>query len=92
MFSLPLYVKEWNTLTSDQCHVLNLVVKTTDSEASFFPTVTPQDILKNKDGAEQKVTDALNLLTKFNVWLEATVAVSQTGQLYITDATRLKKF
>ena len=62
-----------------------------ESEGKFFPGVTPQEILKNKK-AQQKVMDSINLMQKFNVWLEASVSVTKDGSIKITEETKLKVY
>ena len=61
------------------------------SESGFFPGVSPADILKNKK-AQQKVQDAITMMQKFNVWLEASVQLTKEGMLKVTDDTRLKVY
>lgn len=51
----------------------------------------PQDILKNK-AAQQKVMQALAMLQRFNVWLDATVSVNPDGHMIVTDATQIKTY
>lgn len=95
VFCLPLCVKDHSNFASNQFTVVHLVDRQNfgadASESGFFPGVSPQDILKNKK-AQQKVQDALKLMQKFNVWLDASVQVTKEGLLKITDDTRLKVY
>ena len=49
VFSLPLFVKDSSTLHSNQVNIIHVVDSSTDSKASFFPGIMPQDLLKNKE-------------------------------------------
>lgn len=90
-FSLPIYVKDFSNLHSNQVNVMHIVDSSTDKDSSFFPGVMPQDILKNK-AAQQKVMQALTMLQRFNVWLDATVSVNPDGHMIVTDATQIKTY
>ena len=41
VFSLPLFVKDFSNLHSNQVNVLNIVDASTNEEESFFPGITP---------------------------------------------------
>ena len=48
-------------------------------------------MLKNKV-AQAKAMQALALMQKFNVWLDAAVSVNPDGHMVITDQTKLKVY
>jgi hypothetical protein len=48
-------------------------------------------VLKDKD-ARQTVNDCLKLLTRFNVWVEATVKCNAEGVIFVTNHTQLKEY
>jgi hypothetical protein len=60
------------------------VVLALDSNHKFFPNLTPEDILK-KAKARTAVAASLDILQKFNVWIEASVRMNSDGQILITD-------
>lgn len=94
VFRIPLYVKDHSNFQTNQFTIVHLIDSQkygSQTESGFFPGITLQDILKNKK-AQQKVTDTLNLMQKFNVWLDASVAVSNNGLIKITDDTKLKTY
>ena len=91
VFSLPTYVKDFSNLHSNEVTVMHIIDHGTDKDSCFFPGTTPQDLVKNKT-AQVKAMQALELLKKFNVWLEATVSVNTDGYMIVTDQTRLKAF
>ena len=71
---------------------MHLIDSSTNGDQSFFPGITPQNLLKNKK-AQQDATQALQSLYKFNVWLEAVVSVSANGHMIITNNnTKLKAY
>lgn len=49
------------------------------------------DILKDKE-ARTQVNDALKLLQRFNVWVEATVKAGADGVIMVTGHTQLKNY
>lgn len=91
VFSLAAYVKDFSNLHSNEVSVMHIVDHGTDKDSCFFPGITPQDLVKNK-AAQVKAMQALDLLKRFNVWLEATVSVNTDGYMLITEHTRLKAF
>lgn len=91
VFSLPLYVKDHSNFLTNQFTIVHLVdtqaFGSKESEGNgFFRGISPQEILKNKK-AQQKVIDTINLMQKFNVWVEASVSVQKDGLLKITQDT-----
>lgn len=71
---------------------VNLVVQQpTKKEQGFFQEITPGDILKDKD-ARNQVNDAIKLLQRFNVWVEATVKAGADGAIIVTGHTQLKEY
>ena len=56
---------------------------------NFFPGITASDLQDKAKNASVK--EALELLARFNVWVEASVKL-HNGQIVITDSTSLKKF
>ena len=91
VFSLPAYVKDFSNLHSNETNVMHIVDSGTNKDSCFFPGITPQDLLKNK-AAQNSAMQALSLLQKFNVWLEATVSVNPDGHMIVTDQTKLKAY
>jgi hypothetical protein len=95
VLELPLLVKDQSTMMTNAFTRVHLVVQQTgDQKGSFngfFKDVSPMDILKSKD-AQKRVQTTLDLLQKFNVWLEATVKINQDGLIMISDETQLKEF
>jgi len=55
-------------------------------KGSFFG-INPKDLLKD----DKKLKKIVQMLERFNVWIEATVQ-RKDGQLVITDATTIKKY
>ena len=88
-------MKDHSNFLNNQFNIVHLVDSqaygSKESESGFFPGITPQEILKNKK-AQQKVMDTLNLMQKFNVWLEASVSTTKDGMIKITDKTKLKSY
>ena len=91
VLSIPAYVKDFSNLHSNELTVMHIVDSCTNKDLCFFPGITPQDLLKNKV-AQGKAMQALALLQKFNVWLEATVSVNPDGNMIITEHTKLKSY
>ena len=91
VFSMPVYVKDFSNLHCNEATVMHIVDSCTNKDQCFFPGITPQDLLKNK-AAQGKAMQALTLLQKFNVWLEASVSVNPDGHMIITDQTKLKLY
>ena len=93
VFALPLYVKDHSNFQTNQMTTVHLVDNqaygSKTSKNGFFRDITPEEILKNKK-SQQKVMDTLNLMQKFNVWVEASVNVQKDGYIKITEDTRLK--
>jgi len=92
VFSLPLYVKDFSNLHSNIVTVVHLVDSATEGSHSFFPGITPAELLKSAD-AQQQATQALSMLLKFNVHLEAALSVSSDGLMIVTsEHTQLKAY
>ncbi len=47
--------------------------------------------MKDKD-ARNQVNDAIKLLQRFNVWVEATVKAGADGAIIVTGHTQLKEY
>jgi len=62
-----------------------------DDNSEFFPGISASDILKKKK-AQDTVAACFKNLEKFNVWIEASVSISQNGDIMITDETTLKDY
>jgi len=86
VFSLPLYVKDFSNLHSNQVNVIHICDSSSEKGKGFFPGLTPQDLLKNK-AAQTKAMAALTMMQKFNVWLEASISVNPDGHMIITNDT-----
>lgn len=79
-------------MLSNQFTKVSLVVQQpTKSEKGFFQEIAPADILKDKE-ARTQVNDALKLLQRFNVWVEATVKAGADGVIMVTGHTQLKNY
>lgn len=93
VLNVPLLVKDQSTMLSNQFTKVSLVVQQPDTKQShgFFLEHTPADILKDKE-ALAEVNDALKLLQRFNVWVEATVKASADGVIMVTQHTQLKEY
>ena len=91
VFTLPIYVKDSTTRHSAKVNILHIVDDAEDANGGFFPGISIPDLLKNK-AAQAKAMAALDHLTKFNVYLEASVQVSPDGHMFITNDTHLKAY
>ena len=58
--------------------------------ASFFPGISCEDMVTKKD-AKEKVQSALRNITKFNVWLEAAVEITENGY-FVVRQTELNTY
>ena len=93
VLNVPLLVKDQSTMLSNHLTKVSLVVQQPETKQSqgFFLERTPADILKDKE-ALAEVNDALKLLQRFNVWVEATVKASADGVIMVTQHTQLKEY
>lgn len=92
VFALPLYVKDHSNFLSNQfttVHIVDTQAFGSKKPNGFFRDYTPEEILKNKK-AQQEVMKVIDLMQKFNVWLDASVNVSKDGFIKITEDTRMK--
>ena len=48
VLSITIFVKDFSTLHYNQANTMHIVDSSTSGEHSFFPGITPQDLLKNK--------------------------------------------
>lgn len=77
---------------SNQVTLMHILDSSTDGDSSFFPGLTPADILKNK-AAQKQATDCLQMLQRFNVHLEAACSLGADGNMIISnDQTKLKVY
>jgi len=76
---LQFLVKDYSGLSSNMFHRLNLV-----DHGSFF-NLQPKDVLADN----KKLVAKVQMLERFNVWLEAAV-VRKDGVLHIQDSTSLR--
>lgn len=74
-------VKDTSTFSSNHFTKVNLV-----DNGSFF-NLKPKEIQQD----DNKLRSVVQMLERFNVWLEASIQ-KKNGQFYITDATTMKKY
>lgn len=94
VLNIPLLVKDQSTMLSNLFHQVHIVVQQpadTKKFDGFFRDISPEQVLKSKD-ERQIVNDSLKLLTRFNVWVEATVKCSSEGVIFVTNHTQLKEY
>jgi hypothetical protein len=92
--SIPMLVKDQSTMLSNHFHKIHILAQQTADKKKFqgfFRDITPEQVLKEKD-AKQTVNDSLKLLTRFNVWIEATVKCNPDGVIFMTEHTQLKEY
>lgn len=77
-------VKDIETLATNQVTRVNLI-----DQGVFFGGIQAADLHDKLKASQLK--EAVSLLERFNVWVEASVKLVN-GQIVITDATTLKKF
>ena len=61
-----------------------------DKAASFFPGITCENLV-NKKEAREKVQVALRNMSKFNVWLEAAIEITENGY-FVIKQTQLNAY
>ena len=88
VFLSEFFAKDHSNILSNQ--FVRIVLKV-DDESDFFQGISAADILKKKK-AQDTVAACFKTLEKFNVWVEASVSISQSGDIIITKHTSLKDY
>ena len=65
----------------------NLFTRVNVVDSGSFFGIEPKDL----SSKEKKFKEIIQLLERFNVWIEASV-MKKNGQLFITESTILKKY